>query len=326
MQHALGLPFMIHPLIPEFLTQDAVAEVAKAAEAAGFGIVAVTEHPIPGNRFLDAGGHHAPDPFVTLSFAAGVTSSIRLAHEPHRRAVSQSVPAREGGGDTRPDLQRPLGPRSRDGLPQAGVLRARRRLRRAQRPVRRVARRVPHGVERQRGRLRGAALLGAATTTGLPTPVQDPLPIWIGGNAQRSRQRVADVAQGWMPMPNPRSLGGRRRTAHIDGIDDLRAGIAYMKEHAKKVGRTAPIDIFFPVMVGGTIGSAEIRSRRLSRACRCARGDRDHDGARPDRRADDGRAAQGDRLLCGERDRVGESAQRAVPRTCTSVLHPEGGA
>ena len=58
-----------------------------------------------------------------------------------------------------------------------------------------------------------------------------------------------------MPMPNPRSLGGRRRTAHIDGIDDLRESIAYMNDHAKKVGRTAPIDIFFPVMVGGTVGT-----------------------------------------------------------------------
>ena len=50
MRHVLGLPFMIHPLIPEFLTQQAVAEVAQAAEAAGFAAVAVTEHPIPSGR------------------------------------------------------------------------------------------------------------------------------------------------------------------------------------------------------------------------------------------------------------------------------------
>ena len=58
-----------------------------------------------------------------------------------------------------------------------------------------------------------------------------------------------------MPMPNPRSLGGARRTAHIDGVEDLRQGIAYLKDHAKKVGRSGPFDVFFPVMVGGTVGS-----------------------------------------------------------------------
>ena len=95
----------------------------------------------------------------------------------------------------------------------------------------------------------------AVGNTANPTPAQPEIPIWIGGNSQLTRRRVAEGCQGWMPMPNPRSLGGRRRTAHIDGIDDLRAGIAYMKEHAKKVGRTAPIDIFFPVMVGGAVGT-----------------------------------------------------------------------
>jgi len=57
-------------------------------------------------------------------------------------------------------------------------------------------------------------------------------------------------------MPNPRSLGGRRRTAHIDGVDDLREGIAYLKNHAKKVGRSVPLDVFFPIVWKGAIGTA----------------------------------------------------------------------
>ena len=95
----------------------------------------------------------------------------------------------------------------------------------------------------------------AVGNTAHPAPAQAEIPIWIGGNSQLTRRRVAEGCQGWMPMPNPRSLGSRRRTAHIDGVEDLRDGIAYLKDHAKKVGRTAPVDIFFPIVWKGAIGT-----------------------------------------------------------------------
>ena len=55
-----------------------VDEVAAAAEAAGFQGLAFTEHPAPGTRWLDAGGHQTLDPFAALPFAAAATSRIRL--------------------------------------------------------------------------------------------------------------------------------------------------------------------------------------------------------------------------------------------------------
>ena len=75
MRFALSLPFMMHPLEPEFLSQEAVARISRTAEAAGFGAVAVTEHPIPNDTWLEGGGHNALDPFVALSFAAAATRS-----------------------------------------------------------------------------------------------------------------------------------------------------------------------------------------------------------------------------------------------------------
>lgn len=78
MRFILSLPFMSHPQNPDFLTQEAVATVAQAAEAAGFDAVSVTEHPIPEDDWLASGGHDALDPFVALSFAAAATSTIRL--------------------------------------------------------------------------------------------------------------------------------------------------------------------------------------------------------------------------------------------------------
>ena len=53
-----------------------------------------------------------------------------------------------------------------------------------------------------------------------------------------------------MPIPNPRALGGRRRTVHLDDLDDLRKLLGTMRDHAESIGRTRPIDVFFPALVG----------------------------------------------------------------------------
>jgi len=61
-----------------FVSGEAVTQVATAAEAAGFAGVHVTDHPAGDARWLDAGGHHALDPFVALSFAAAATATLRV--------------------------------------------------------------------------------------------------------------------------------------------------------------------------------------------------------------------------------------------------------
>ena len=53
-----------------------------------------------------------------------------------------------------------------------------------------------------------------------------------------------------MPIPNPRALGSRRRTVHLDDLTDLREMLSYMLDHAKSIGRTDPIDVFFPALDG----------------------------------------------------------------------------
>jgi len=254
MQHALGLPFMIHPLIPEFLTQDAVAEVAKAAEAAGFGIVAVTEHPIPSDDWLAAGGHDALDPFVSLSFAAAATKRIKvltnLTVVPYRNpfllAKSAASLDRLSGG--RLILGCGTGYLKEEFDAMGVDFEERNAL-------------FDESLEVLRRTWKGGSVVykgrhfNAVGNTANPTPAQPEIPIWIGGNSQLTRRRVAEGCQGWMPMPNPRSLGSRRRTAHIDGVDDLRDGIAYLRDHAQKVGRTAPFDVFFPIIWKGAIGT-----------------------------------------------------------------------
>ena len=71
-----------------------------------------------------------------------------------------------------------------------------------------------------------------------PPPVQQPIPIWIGGNAGRTRQRVAERAQGWMPMPNPAAFAKTTRSPVLDGPDDLSRFIADLHRRADDAGRT----------------------------------------------------------------------------------------
>ena len=62
----------------EFCTAGAIGEMAAALEAAGFDACYVTEHPFPPDDWLAGGGHHALDPFVTLSLAAAATERLKL--------------------------------------------------------------------------------------------------------------------------------------------------------------------------------------------------------------------------------------------------------
>jgi hypothetical protein len=40
----------------------------------------------------------------------------------------------------------------------------------------------------------------------------------------------------------------------VDNLDDLREITRYMTDHAASIGRTTPIDIFFPALKGGMLG------------------------------------------------------------------------
>ena len=83
--------------------------------------------------------------------------------------------------------------------------------------------------------------------TGAPTRAR-PQPAEAG-------EPTAAWAQGWMPMPNPRRLGDRRRTAHLDSIDDLRGMLAHLAEEMDKAARTDSIDVMCAPFAGGVPGT-----------------------------------------------------------------------
>jgi Luciferase-like monooxygenase len=55
-----------------------IGDIARLVEEAGFDAFSMSEHPYPDWEWLARGGHHAFDPFVSLSFAAAATTRIRL--------------------------------------------------------------------------------------------------------------------------------------------------------------------------------------------------------------------------------------------------------
>ena len=92
----------------------------------------------------------------------------------------------------------------------------------------------------------------ASGHTAKPSPDQKPHPpIWVGGNSKRAIRRAVELADGWMPMVTPAKFSARRRSPALESLDELADRLAYAREHAAAVGRTAPLDITFMPLVPG---------------------------------------------------------------------------
>lgn len=257
MQYALGL-HQHHPMDQQFLSGGFVREFAQRAEAAGFGSVYWTEHPAPVDDWLQSGGHDAPDPFIALAYAAAATTKLRLFtnltvlayRNPFMLAKTAATLDRVSDGR----LILGVGAGYLEGEYAAlGV------------PFEERNDRFDETLSLVRGIWSGKTVahtsdrLHAAGNTSLPTPVQDPLPIWIGGNSALTLRRVAQHAQGWMPLINPRSLGSRRRSAHLENLDDLDGFLTKLRDLRGADGNTSPLDIAFGVFDCGTPGTPSFR-------------------------------------------------------------------
>jgi probable F420-dependent oxidoreductase len=245
----------------EFVSGDAVMEIAATAESAGFAGVHVTDHPAGDARWLDAGGHHALDPFVALSFAAAATHDLRLLtyvyiaayRNPFLGAKSVlSLDVLSGGRVTLGTAAGYLKPEfaalgldfdERNDLFDENL---------------EVMKRVWSGddvaYEGRHFTSRGVRMR--------PVPVQQPHPpIWIGGNSARSVRRAVESAQGWAPF-NTFGYAQASRTAEIDDVEQLAARIDEARAYAAEIGRTEPLDICFS---GGPVAD-EQRSLAARRA------------------------------------------------------------
>jgi probable F420-dependent oxidoreductase len=244
-----------HPYHPDLVSGPAVAAVAAAAEAAGFHGFGFTDHPAPTQRWLDAGGHDALDPFVAMGFAAARTTTLRLIPNivvlPYRNpfAVAKSGATLDLLSGGRFTLAVGVGYLKRE-FAALGVDYDERTalFDEALEVIRTIWTTDDVSIEGRHFSARGI--------TAHPRPVSQPHPpIWIGGNSAAARRRVVLHGDGWCPFPAPRELARTARTAPIDSMERLGDGIDDLRRRFDAAGRDfSAIDVVFTNFDGGSPG------------------------------------------------------------------------
>ena len=206
----------------------------------------MTEHPFPENEWLASGGHHALDPFVALGAAAAATTRLRvltnLCVVPYRNPylLAKAAATLDLVSDGRLILGCGAGYLEAEfaALDQAFGDRNER---------------FDAAITAMQAAWTGEPVDVAGsgrTHTMLPRPVQSPHPpIWIGGNSRRAMRRAVELADGWMPFPNPAESAARRKTPELSTIEQLAARLDEVHDLEATTGRTLQDVMFSPVGV-----------------------------------------------------------------------------
>jgi probable F420-dependent oxidoreductase len=245
MQFSIQLPTdrMEPPL--EFVSGEAVAEMARSIENAGFDACFVTEHPFPSDRWMAEGGHHALDPWVALSFAAAATTRLRLQtniavlayRSPFLTAKSVASLDVLSGGRVIVGVAAGYLHGEFDAL---GADFARRNELTDEAIVAMKRAWTEEGITGE-----GSGWQARGNTM-RPWPLQKPYPpLWAGGNSRIAIRRAVAHCDGWIPFPTVGIRKERVRTAAIETLADLAKRIDYARAYAREIGRTAPLDICF---------------------------------------------------------------------------------
>lgn len=219
-----------------------IGTVARIAEEAGFDGFAMSDHPFPEENWLNTGGHHAFDPFVSLSYVAASTERLKLItyvlvsayRNPYLSAkalASLDVLSRGrmiagmGAGYLEPEFQ-VLGA---DFAGRGKALEA--------------------AIPAMRAAWSGQDHPGPEfASTGhrmLPAPVQPGgPPIWTGGNSAAARRRAVTLADGWMPMGQSKEVAEITKTPPLETVSELSTHIGEMQNRRAAAG-LSPLDVTF---------------------------------------------------------------------------------
>jgi probable F420-dependent oxidoreductase len=221
----------------EFLTPEAIVEVAQFAERLGFDGGNVTDHPCPTGRWLDGGGHYAQDPFVLLSFVAAATTRFRL------QTGILVLPYRNPFITARAVATLDLYSRGRVTLGLgAGYLKGEYKalgvdFDRRNEIMDEYLVALKTALSSEEFTFKGSGYEAMGNRIG-PRAVQKPHPpLLVGGNSKRAIRRAAELADGWYPFFTGAQLSNTARTAAMSDEEDLAGGLAYLREHCEKIGR-----------------------------------------------------------------------------------------
>ncbi len=198
-----------------FNGSGSVSELARAAEAAGFAGFAFTEHPAPSAKWLASGGHQAIDPFAGLAHVAAVTSKLRLltylAVAPYRNPLLMAKSAATVDFLSEGRMILGLG----TGYLKSEFFALGVDFEERNAAIEEALDVLPLHWSGQPFSFTGRHF-EARDVQALPASIQQPIPIWIGGNARVTMQRVATKANGWMPLLSSPMVTNTSRTAYVD--------------------------------------------------------------------------------------------------------------
>jgi probable F420-dependent oxidoreductase len=230
------------PISGPLAAPDIVARIAREGEALGYDYLTVTDHVVlpdtaePGYPYSESGAFFSTDTFyrheqlTAAAWLAAVTSRLRLVLAvmvvPHRPAVLTAkmlatIDVLSGGrltvgigtGWLKAEFDAVVTtPFAERGAVTDEYIAAFRRLWTEEKPA-------IDGKYVQSDRL-----------VLKPKPMQDPLPIWVGGESGPSLRRAAKFGDAWYPI-------GSNNQHLLDSLPRYRAGLARLRQLTAAVGR-----------------------------------------------------------------------------------------
>ena len=221
----------LHGLDGDMLDAGDVSDLATRAERSGWHGFAFTEHPAPTAKWLESGGHQSLDPFVALSHVAAVTSRLRLITYisvlPYRNPMITAKAAATVDKLSNGRFVLGVG---------TGYLKAEY---------------FAVGVDfDERNEIFDEALavmpmhwsgepfsfagkhFDCRGIIGRPRPVQQPIPIWIGGNSNLTLRRIASSGQGWMPLVSDAAIAPTVRSPILSTPEDVAERLKVLRDLA----------------------------------------------------------------------------------------------
>lgn len=235
MRHFVTYPLTSHPAHPDLLTKQGLVGFARRAEELGFAGLGFTDHPAPSHRWLTQGGHDALDPLVALAAVAAVTERLLLIPNvlvlPYRNPflVAKAAATLDALSGGRFVLTVATG-YQRSEYRALGVDYDERN------ELFDEALEVITGIWSTDDFAFDGRHFTATGQTANPKPPRA-VPIWIGGNSRRARERVAAVGHGWNPFPAPAALAGTTKTPALETVADLAGMLDHLWRSVEAAGR-----------------------------------------------------------------------------------------